>query len=276
MRYSPPPEHLGDRVSSLYDMRKEGRQFDEIERADRPQLRVLLCGDGFYQFPDGTEDPAHCVTLLGPTSGPVRVKANGPVHVVGAGLLPPAWVSLLGADAERWADRAFNGADLFGEKAAQLHEAMLAASDADERFRILCAFIDDMTRRTDPEQIAFTQMVDSWLIDSLDPQVEALVTRSGLSMRQLERMAKRYYGLPPKTLARKYRALRAASALARGEDLDDAGLGDSFYDQSHLIREVKRFAGLTPKQIRASVLQSGVARGRKKLKGQVGPLVSDS
>jgi methylphosphotriester-DNA--protein-cysteine methyltransferase len=95
-------------------------------------------------------------------------------------------------------------------------------------------------------------------------------------MRQLERMAKRYYGLPPKTLARKYRALRAASALARGEDLDDAGLGDSFYDQSHLIREVKRFAGLTPKQIRTSVLQSGVARGRKKLKGKVGPLVSDS
>ena len=26
--------------------------------------------------------------------------------------------------------------------------------------------------------------------------------------------------------------------------------GDGFYDQSHLIREVKQFTGLTPKQIR--------------------------
>ena len=34
--------------------------------------------------------------------------------------------------------------------------------------------------------------------------------------------------------------VRAASALARGQTLDDAQLGDAFYDQSHLIREIKR------------------------------------
>src|SRR3546814_8806389 len=50
-------------------------------------------------------------------------------------------------------------------------------------------------------------------------------------------------------LARKYRAVRAASALARGEGLDSAQLGDAFYDQSHLIREIKRFAGATPGQL---------------------------
>ena len=97
-------------------------------------------------------------------------------------------------------------------------------------------------------------------------------------MRQLERLTKRYYGLPPKTLARKYRALRAASALARGEDLTDCDIANSFYDQSHLIREVKRFAGLTPQQIkkRQSQLLIEISVGRKSLEGQVGPLVSDA
>jgi AraC-like DNA-binding protein len=275
MRYSPPPEHLGDRISSLYEMYKEGTLFDEIERADRPQLRIMLSGQGIYEFPGGAQDPAHMITLIGPTSGPVRSYGEGPVHVVGAGLLPPAWVTLLGGAAERWIDRALDARDLFGTRAEHLRRDILAAPTIEDRFVVLCAFVEEMTRATDPDQIAFTRMVDNWLIESIDPQVETLVARSGLSMRQLERQAKRYYGLPPKTLARKYRALRVAAALARGENLNETGLTDSFYDQSHLIREVKRFAGLTPKQIGSAALQSGVARGRGRLKGKVGPLVSD-
>ena len=143
---------------------------------------------------------------------------------------------------------------------------------------MICTFIETATETTDPAQIAFTRMVDSWLCSSPDPHIDVLVAESGLSMRQVERLTKRYYGLPPKTLARKYRALRAASALARGENLDDSDIADSFYDQSHLIREVKRFAGLTPQQIRKreSHLLTEISTGRKALEGQVGPLVSDA
>ena len=105
-----------------------------------------------------------------------------------------------------------------------------------------------------------------------------LIERTGLSIRQIERLTKRYYGLPPITLARKYRALRAAAVLARGEDLADSGFGNSFYDQSHMIREIKRFAGLTPQQIKAqsSSMLTSIATGRKTLEGKVGPLISDA
>ena len=48
-------------------------------------------------------------------------------------------------------------------------------------------------------------------------------------------------------LARKYRALRAAVAITHGDaDLDDL-LVDGFYDQSHVIREIKYFTGMTPR-----------------------------
>src|SRR3546814_2234328 len=71
-----------------------------------------------------------------------------------------------------------------------------------------------------------------------------------MSIRSVERMTKHYYGLSPRMLARKYRAVRAAAAIARGETIDTDALGDAFYDQSHLIREIKRFAGATPGQLR--------------------------
>lgn len=278
MRYSPPPPHLGDRISSLYEMRQDIAEYDELERADRPQFRILLSGTGYLEFANGHRDPSARVLLLGPTSGPVRGVGTGPLWCVGAGLLPPAWVSLVGKEADRLIDRAIDVETLIGDAAPKIYADILASDSTDARFALLCDLLDAVTRPSDPAQLAFTQLVDAWLIDSPEPEVDDLVARSGLSMRQLERMAKRFYGLPPKTLARKYRALRAAAALARGEDLDANGMSDSFYDQSHLIREVKRFAGLTPQQIRAqeSHLLTSISEGRKSLAGQVGPLVSDA
>lgn len=278
MRYSPPPPALGEYVSSLYELRQDVATYDEIERADRPQLRIMLSGHGDYVFPDGHRDPATRVVILGPTSGTVRGVGTGPMHVVGAGLLPPAWVAMMGKRADEAVDRALDAEQLFGEAATRLFEAVRDTGCTDERFRLISAFIGDASSKADASQIAFTHMVDGWLTGCADPQVDTLAEMAGLSVRQLERMTRRYYGLPPKTLARKYRALKAAMLLARGEDIDAEGVGGSFYDQSHLIRELKRFAGLTPQQIkrRESFLLTEIATGRGALRGQVGPLVSDA
>ena len=57
---------------------------------------------------------------------------------------------------------------------------------------------------------------------------------------------------------------------ARGEGLDAAQLGDAFYDQSHLIREIKRFAGATPGQLGSPTLYTeATTKGRKQLAGKL-------
>lgn len=277
MRYSPPPPELREYVSSLYELRQDVATYDETERSDRPQLRIMLSGRGDYVFPGGNRDPATRVIILGPTSGTVRGMGTGPMHVVGAGLLPPAWVAMMGKGADAAVDRALDAELLFGEAATRLFETVRDTQCTDERFRLISVFIADATSNADPAQIAFTHIVDEWLTGS-DPRIEALAEAAGVSVRQLERLTRRFYGLPPMTLARKYRALKAAMLLARGEDIEANGIADSFYDQSHLIRELKRFAGLTPQQIRRreSHLMAEIAAGRGALRGQVGPLVSDA
>ena len=47
-------------------------------------------------------------------------------------------------------------------------------------------------------------------------------------------------------LFRSYRAIRAAMSLARGDATLDDCVAAGFYDQSHLIREIKQFTGTTP------------------------------
>lgn len=279
MTYSPPPPALSERISSLYELYQDTTDYDEVERSDRPQLRVMLSGGGNYHFVSGAVDPACPVSIIGPTSGTIRGIGFGPMHIIGAGLHPAAWVSIMGAEAENWVDRCIDATQAFGDRAAQLFDAVRDAPCTDSRFAILTDFVADVAHaRQDEAPFAFIRTVDSWLMANVDPNVDELVARTGLGARQVERLAKRYYGLPPKTLARKYRALRAAAALARGDDIDALGIGEYFYDQSHLIREMKRFAGMTPRQIRQreSSLLTEISQGRKALEGRVSTLVSDA
>ena len=65
----------------------------------------------------------------------------------------------------------------------------------------------------------------------------------------------------------------------RGRDLSfDDAIGHGFYDQSHLIREVKQFTGLTPRQLRAqpSVLERMTMAQRGAPGGRVSPLISET
>jgi AraC-like DNA-binding protein len=92
--------------------------------------------------------------------------------------------------------------------------------------------------------------IDAWLMDEGSPRIETLAEATGLSPRQLARLANRYYGAPPKLLARKYRALRCSARIALdGESWQQLCEEGGFYDQSHFIREIKHFIGLTPHQL---------------------------
>jgi AraC-like DNA-binding protein len=278
MAYRPPPPHLADRVSSFYEFSNPALEHEDVERSDRQQLRVMLQGSGRYIFANGHEDVAPRVALSGPTTGHIRQVATGPILMVGAGLLPTAWQAMIGRSTQDYVDRCVDARDVLGAVVDDLWTDLAAAPDQDSRFALLAAFIERVTLPGDPEHVRFMSLVDSWLMDNPDPRIDQLIAASGLAVRTLERLTKRYYGVPPKTLARKYRALRAAAALARGDDLASIGMAESFYDQSHLIREVKRFAGLTPAQIktRQSRLTTEIALGRAELRGQVSPLVSDA
>jgi AraC-like DNA-binding protein len=276
--YSPPPEHLSDRISSFYEFSNPAAHHDDVERADRQQLRVMVQGTGRYIFADGHEAEVPRVGLNGPTTGHIRQIGAGPILMVGAGLLPTAWQAMIGRDTEAYVDRCVDARALWGDGVDTLWQAVTDAPDREARFAAMAEFVADVTKPADPAHVAFIEAVDRWLTENADPQVDALAAMTGHGIRSLERMTKRYYGLPPNTLARKYRALRAAAAMARGEDLEAIGMEQSFYDQSHLIREVKRWAGLTPQKIKdhESRLTTEIALGRVSLRGKVSKLVSEA
>ncbi len=271
--YVVPSPALAPYVTLFYLFRYDLPGFDQIERADHAQLRFQMTpSPAFYQFADGKQVGAAQNHFVGPTSGAVRTCVDGPIRTFGLGLTPAGWEVLTGIDAHTALNRVFDAADRLGLAAADIAAAFATCTTAEEMAAIAEARLGAMIGVGHPATLRFVRAVDAWLCDADSPEIDDLVDATGLSRRQVERRCNALYGAPPKLLARKYRALRAAVALADGAEPPDA-----FYDQSHMIREIKQFTGLTPRKMRdPGMLAKLTIAQRRALEGQVSPIISDT
>jgi AraC-like DNA-binding protein len=278
LEYAVPPADLSAFVTVFYLFRADVPRFEDVERADHAQFRLKLNGGAAtYRFADGTEQSGPDTQIVGPTTGATHVTVEGPVRVFGAGLQPAGWAALMRVDASALANRVFDAAELLGPAVKSLAGRLCDETSIDAMTAIAADYARDLLAGIDRSRFGFAEAVDAWLAGSASPDMEDLVDATGLSRRQLERNCKSLYGAPPKLLARKYRALRAARALATGASPADL-LDHGFYDQSHLIREVKQFTGVTPKQLHdhPGLHAQLTMTGRAALAGQVPTLVSDT
>ncbi len=245
LRYFEPAADLRPLISSYYLFRTDLTFMADVMRADLGQLRFMLRGTGEYFFDgEGVETPEACI--LGPSTRATRFEARGPLLVFGIGLHPAGWAALIRDDAGLHADRIACAISRFGSLLGDTLDAMRSVHDPRTMVGIADVVIRALKARSIEPPLNFTRITDAWLTGALDPNVDALVAELGISARQVERLAKRIYGAPPKLLARKYRSLRAASLIGNSELHWSDAVGDAFFDQSHFIRDFKRFTGLTP------------------------------
>ena len=248
--YFQPAPDLRRYVSFYYLFRVDLPRIADVTRADVGQLRFMLEGRGDYTFGDGFVAATPEICLIGPSTAATHFAVDGPMVVFGAAILPAGWMTMVRSDATAHADRIEDGIAVFGAAMADALDALRNAPTVADMVAIVDAVIRDLSRRSAAPPFWFTQLTDDWLTDEANPAVDTLIERSGLSARHVERLAGRIYGAPPKLLARKYRALRAASLIGACDGAPDERMDDVFYDQSHAIREFKRFVGFTPGQLR--------------------------
>ncbi|WP_255326366.1 AraC family transcriptional regulator [Sphingobium sp. EM0848] len=248
MRYFALPEQLNAYFGSLYVFTEAADHYSDVTRADVPQLRFMLESSGDYHFHDGTSAPTPEICLLGPTLGATRFELNGPGRVVGISLLPAGWLALHGGDASSLTDRVQDLSDRPDYR--ELLDNLRATDDAEVMAALCWAFLAERLVALPEATWRLLEAVDAWLMGEGSPRIETLADVTALSPRQLARLTNKYYGCPPKLLARKYRALRCSARIALDHESWQALCEDGrFYDQSHFIREIKHFIGLTPHQL---------------------------
>lgn len=257
--YIAPPAAISDYVTTLYHFRCDEPKIRDIQPASVGHLAIFPHGKGLMHFRAGHSDPNHEVAMMTPLSTANPIVVDGPFHVVGAALTPLGWASLTGLHAGEHRDRLRPAAEILGEDAQVLGDALNEAYRSGTKTGKECAlelasYIGTKVKPINSRHAHLIKVVNNWLGSSLNPDIADLLDKAAYSERQVQRLTERYFGLSPQALARKYRALRAAALLSFPMLTPEfeAELGEAFFDQSHMIREINRFVGRTPARLKDS------------------------
>ena len=187
--------------------------------------------------------------VAGLHDAPTLVGADGCQHCLQIDLNPLGAWRLLGVPMHELANRVIELGDIVGESAAGLLIERLAGTPSWEaRFAALDALL--LARLAEAPDVP-PGVLDAWerlrrVCGNLP--INELARELGWSNKHLIAQFREHIGLPPKALARILRFERAAQLLRRADDACLATIAQEagYYDQAHLHRDVRQFAGLTP------------------------------
>lgn len=165
---------------------------------------------------------------------------------------------LLGLPMRELVDRVVPLDALLGAGARRLGEALAEASGADARMALLDRAMAERLARVTPLRAADLHALRQ-VTARPDLDLAEVARDIGWSRKHLNSRIHDLVGIGPRSYRRLLRFQRAAEMAggARAPDWADLAAATGYCDQSHLIREFREFAGLSPTDYRARLVAGG-------------------
>jgi AraC-like DNA-binding protein len=228
------------------------------------EVAVRVCPNGFpgivFQHNDGKSVIKNIVTEAGRTIQVPTLFAYGQVTVVSTMYFaapfstiqvifkPHAQKTLLGIDASTLTNNSM-GSQGFG--AEELNGKLIAAGSDEDLVALLSDFLIAKRAQVDVRD----SLIEEGLLfigqHIANVSIESLREYLHISERQLEKRFNQSVGISPQLYIRIKRVNEAFRLMDTGkyDRLVDIAYELNFYDQSHFIRDIKAYSGLTPKGI---------------------------
>lgn len=193
-------------------------------------------------------DPLPVAGFFGTTSRAMKMEVSGGL-TVGINLTACGFARLLRTNAAKLRDRIVPLNTLLAPELVEQLVNSLRDHDRGRRIKaILDAFFQPLMKkphRDEPDLIRIGALLLDDRVDSLTDAAEQV----GIPSHRLLRLSQRHFGFPPKTLLMRGRLLRSIIALKQADGRTGYGAIDHAYcDDSHFVRDAKRFLGMTPRQ----------------------------
>jgi AraC-like DNA-binding protein len=221
---------------------------------------VILSFDEQLRLVDaGGRDQMHTSFTAGLSDGPTFTEHAGSQHGMQVDLSPPAARALLGVPLRDLTNRVVALEDVLGAGVAELVERLYDQPTWDRRFDLV---EHELARRLAEAPPAPRPIASAWRrLCQAGGQVEIgeLARELGYSRRRLSARFNEELGLSPKAFARVLRFERATERLTRDDGSRFAEIAQDcgYYDQAHMNRDFREFAGVSPSQYVGRLLPDG-------------------
>lgn len=200
------------------------------------------------------EKQPHTV-LLGPQLSRVNIKVHRQLSAIRVDFLPGGMYRMLGIPMHELFDGGFDALDFFGPEMRGINEQLQNIFNLEEGKNIVERFL--LIQVSGLRGIVpFDSALRILLNNSGNMPIEKTAQLSCLSIKQFERKCKERIGMNPKMYARilkfskAYRLHEACPQLSWTQIAYEAG----YFDQMHMIRDFKTFAGVNPSVIEQQLL----------------------
>ncbi len=183
--------------------------------------------------------------VAGQLTSRLMIGPSGETDIFGVRLRSESAFSLLGISMAEIRDQVIDLHDVLGPVEDELFEKLAAANGFDGRIAVFEKYLFALKAR--PVSAELTECVSILRLTNGAKQIAHCAAHLRWSERRLERTFNEQVGLSPKLFAR---IIRFQSFLANAEKGDlnllDNAFAAGYYDQSHMIRDFRNFAGVTP------------------------------
>ncbi|ABC64653.1 AraC family transcriptional regulator [Erythrobacter litoralis] len=251
------PRDLAPYVNTLFVFETDRERLDDILPAYSAQMITFGRGHARMQFGDDHVGESSDAFFLAPMQQAAPFSMKGPVRACGVSLTALGWAAIADLPVDTFGHRRIDADRVLGEGSARAMAAIGADFASGElEAKDACMRLADIVRTSlnppSDNHADFIMRTVAWLSADFNPDVAELARATALSPRQVQRLCKRFFGKPPATLVKRYRAIRAATLLSQ-PDLDAAARNEveaAYFDQAHMIRDIRQFTGRTPKHFR--------------------------
>jgi AraC-like DNA-binding protein len=178
----------------------------------------------------------------------MNMVGHGPFGLFGVYLWPWAVRAFFQLEPSQCRDLLIDLEQLCGAATNELEQAIQQATSTDERVEHCARFLRERGDTSQQDHVLEPMIMDIHGSET-EASLEALIENSGLSRRSFERRFKECTSYSPATYLRILRFQRTYRMLENGSahSLTDIAHASGYFDQSHFIRDFKRFSGLNPR-----------------------------
>lgn len=231
-----PSERLSASIAHFWWVRWELGAPHEAETLPHPSAHLV-----FEQGDDRRE-------LFGVSTRRFVRRLEGEGEVFGIKFRPAAFQPLLGASMAAITDRALPLERVFGEDAEGFRAEVGEARGLEAKIATAEAFLGPRVSPLPAEVAALRDLTERIAEDRALVRAEEVARLAGLDARTLQRRFRRFVGVGPKWVLRRFRLHEAAARLAGARPPPLAALAAElgYSDQAHFSRDFAATVGCSP------------------------------
>ena len=175
----------------------------------------------------------------------IPFELNKKTDYMGVRMKPGAFRLLFGINAEKVMDSPIAFSEI--ETTDCLYE-IFSLTDTESSLNLLKNYLLEKSKKN--SDTVFLKLTDQLYKNPINQSISVLADSFHCNHRQLYRIFKTNYGISPKVMLNILRLhLCLTLMLTQSVNLADIAYLCGFYDQSHFIKEIKRYTGFSPLQL---------------------------